>query len=116
MLRKAEKTILKIYETLKGSSLRYTVRTFSYETFLKFRTVQKGFVREGSDRVSRGRTFYGFVDFKNRFSAFRSIWKLLDTYGTFLRGSIKYPFFTVWSTVTEIKTDRRLDTSLNYIN
>jgi hypothetical protein len=42
----SEKTGFQIYETFKGSFLGYTRRSFEYETFIKFRRVEKSFIEK----------------------------------------------------------------------
>ncbi len=43
---KSQKKNKKMFETLKGSYLGHTGRTFFCETFFQFRTAKKGFVRK----------------------------------------------------------------------
>ena len=50
----------------------------------------KDFALEGSEFVSKERTFKDFVDLKNRFL---SIWTLFHISGTFWKGSVKHLFF-----------------------
>jgi hypothetical protein len=40
------KTGFQIYETFKSFFLGYTARTFEYETFIKFRRAEKGFIEK----------------------------------------------------------------------
>jgi hypothetical protein len=67
----------------------FTVSYFSYETFFAVLNFKKGLVGEGSSRGHTGRTFKGFADF---LILFLRLWMLLDIYGTFFKGSVKYLF------------------------
>ena len=70
VMYKILKKSFQIYKVFKGFPAGYTGRTFTCETFFKFRRAEKSFICEGSSRVSRRRIFKGFVHLKTSFSDF----------------------------------------------
>ena len=81
------------YETLKASY-------FFTKPFFAMQNFKKGFVVEGSSRVSAGRTFKGSLELKIRFL---SIFTHFQVYGTFFQGFVKNLFFLEWYHATSTK-------------
>jgi hypothetical protein len=67
---------------------------YSYETIFHSMKLKKGFVRNDSGRVLVVRSLFGCLDFKNRFfESVDAFVSFLDTYETFLMGSVILLYF-----------------------